>query len=84
MGTFTLIQTNELTTTDSSEGNARCSLHGWVGIDTQKDVIYIPTRNFNLCVFCYHLFHSDIDILNTEDSISKRFKGLKARKTTKF
>ena len=36
------------------------------------------------CVLCYYLFHSDVDILNMEDSISTRFKRLKARKSPKF
>ena len=40
--------------------------------------------NFNLCVLCYFLFHSDVDTLKMKDSISKIFKGLKAIKITKF
>ena len=56
----------------------------WVGIDTQKDVKNFPTCNFNLCVLCYHLFYSDDDIVNMEDSISTRFKVKKIQKITKF
>ena len=35
---------------DSTEGNSRCSLHRWFGIDTQKDVMHFPTCNIT-CVY---------------------------------
>ena len=66
---------------DSAEGKARCSLHGWFGIETHKDVMYFNKFNVNLCVLCYNLFHSYVDILNIKDSISTRFKMLKSRKS---
>ena len=70
---------------DSYEGKEMCSLHGWVGIETQKDVMYYPICNVKLFVICYRLFHSDVDIVNIEDSIYTRYiKDLKFRKTTKF
>ena len=36
---------------DSSEGKARCSLHKWVGIETQKDVMHCLTCNIT-SVYC--------------------------------
>ena len=42
--------------------------------------MYGPTCNVNLCVLYYCLFHSDADIVKTEDSISTRFKRLKSQK----
>ena len=39
---------------------------------------------YNLCVLCYHLFHSDVDIAKIEDSIKKRYKSFKARKIPNF
>ena len=33
---------------DSAEEKARCGLNSWVGIETQKDSIYLPTCN----IFC--------------------------------
>ena len=69
---------------DSAEGKARWSLHRWFGIDTQKDVMYCPTYNVNLCVLVYHLFHYDVDTVKMEDYISTIFKRLKSQKITKF
>ena len=57
-----------------------CSLHRWVGIETQRDVIHCPECNVKSCVLCYGLFHSDFDIVNMEDSISTIFKRLKTQK----
>ena len=61
---------------DSSEGKARCSLQIWVGIETQKDVMRCPTCNVNLCVLCYRLFNSDVDIAKIQDYFSTIFKRL--------
>ena len=42
--------------------------------------MYCPRCNVNLCVLCHRLFHSDVDIVNMEESISTRFKKLKGQK----
>ena len=59
---------------DSAEGKERCILHRWVEIETHNDVMYCPTCNDDLCVLFYHLFHSDVEIVNMEDSISTRIE----------
>ena len=61
-----------------------CSLNRWVGIETHKDVMYCTTCNVGLFVLWYHLFHSDVNILNTENPFFTRFKKLKRQKITKF
>ena len=42
---------------DSAEVKSRCSLHMWVEIETQKDVIHCPTGNiaFVCCVAVYFI-----------------------------
>ena len=85
MGTFTLIRKKIIDhLPDSAEGKAKYSLHRWVGIDTQRDDMHCKTCNVNLCMLFYHLFHSDAEIVITEDYISTRFKGLKIQKNAKF
>ena len=69
----------------SAEGKERFSIYRWVGIDTQKNVMHFPTCNVNLCVLCYNLFYSDVDIFfDMEDLIYTRFKRLKIRGETKI
>ena len=46
--------------------------------------MHCTTCNVNLCVLGYPLFHSDDNIVNMEEYISTKYKGLKARKIAKF
>ena len=46
--------------------------------------MHCTTCNVNLCVLGYPLFHSDDNIVNMEEYISTRYKGLKAIKIAKF
>ena len=46
--------------------------------------MYCPTYNVNLCMLCYRFFNSDVNIVNMENYISTRFKGLKSRKQPNF
>ena len=51
------IQSEKITDhlTDSAEGKARCSLHIWVGIETQKDVMHCLTYNIT-CLCCVNIY----------------------------
>ena len=42
---------------DKAKQSARCSLHRYVGVETEKQVMYCATCNINLCVNCYRFFH---------------------------
>ena len=42
--------------------NARCGLHRFVGIETEKQVSYCSTCNVNLCLQCYRFFHKIPDV----------------------
>ena len=56
-----------------------------MGWDRDPEGCYaLPNIKYNLCVLCYHLFYSGVDIANMGDSIKKRLKVLKARKLQNF
>ena len=38
---------------DPAKKNARCSLHKWVGVETEKGITYCLTCNVNLCKDCF-------------------------------
>ena len=47
-----------------AKGRARCSLHRWIGIETQSQISYCETCNINLCTDCFKYFHVTEDILS--------------------
>ena len=67
---------------DSAEGKVRCILSRWVGIYNNKDDVYLPTCNINFYVMCYCSFHSDVRIVNMEDSIYTIYKRFKSQNIT--
>ena len=69
---------------DSVEGKGIWRLHMWFGIDTHTGVINFPTWNVSLCMLYCHLFHSNLDIVNIDDSISTIYKRLKSQKIAKI
>ena len=40
----------------------RCNLHCWAGVETQKGVLCCGTCGVNLCIKCWSLFHSEINV----------------------
>ncbi len=57
-----------------SKKKSRCSLHRWLGYETQKGVMYCPSCNVNLCIDCYKIFHNDDDIVNKKLQLQKKLK----------
>ena len=53
--------------------NSRCALHKWVNIETQKQVMFCPTCNVNLCLSCYRLFHTKPNLLQMKESLSNKY-----------
>ena len=41
----------------------RCGLCMWFRIETQKDILFYPTYNVNLCIKCYKIFHNSQNIV---------------------
>lgn len=56
---------------DPANGRARCSLHRWLGIETQKQVSYCTVCNVHLCVRCYRIFHTVPDMSKIKDELLK-------------
>ena len=61
---------------------ARCSLHRWVGIETQSQVSYCASCAVHLCIHCYRMFHEVRDLVAMKGNIEKRYKA-KNPKTSK-
>ena len=55
----------------------RCSIHRWVGVETQKDVFLCPSCDVNLCVDCYHIFHHTENMVMMKKSLSKKYSKRK-------
>ena len=53
--------------------NSSCGLHRWLGIKTQKQVMYCNACNVNLCVQYYKLFHKAVDIVGNKNSPMKKY-----------
>ena len=69
---------------DSAEGKARCSLHRWVGIDTQKDVMHCTRYNIT-CACCVTIYFIMMLILRRWRTLFKKdIKVLKSRKLLNF
>ena len=50
----------------------RCRLHMWFGIKTQKDTLFCPTCNVNLCIKCYKMFHNCQNIVAMKMALYKK------------
>ena len=83
MGTFTFSQFSFDHLLDSSKGKARCSLHRWVLIDTQKDVMYFQNLMFTslCCLIVYFILMLTLWI--RRNIFLQDLKGLKSRKKPK-
>ena len=69
---------------DSAEGKARCSLHMWVVMDTQRDVMHCTTYNIT-CVCCVTVYFILMLILiRWRNKLKKDIKVLKSRKLPNF
>ena len=53
--------------------NSSCGLHRWLGIKTQKQVMYCNAYNVNICVQGYKLFHKAVDIIRNKKSLMKKY-----------
>ena len=65
-----------------AKDNARCSLHRWVGVETEKDVCFCSACNVNLCHKCYKSFHVTTDIVGMKERVRELYKGEKGSKKT--
>ena len=63
--------------------NARCSLHKWVGVETEKGVLYCRTCNVNLCQLCFKYYHVTKDIVGEKEKLKKKYTPKTKRKPKK-
>jgi hypothetical protein len=49
--------------------NSRCSMHRWLGIETEKSILKCKACNVNLCPQCYRVFHVEQDLVKIKQRI---------------
>jgi hypothetical protein len=54
---------------------SRCSLHRWLGIETQKDLMKCEACNISVCVRCYYCFHTIEDLLGQKEKLRIFYKN---------
>jgi len=75
------LNTSDARLPDESKGKARCSLHKWLGIETQKRITICKTCNANLCKSCFKLFHTEHDLVRMKKILKLKYSN-NTRKNT--
>ena len=70
---FMRLDTTKYHLADKAKGHSRCSLHRWLGFETQRGITYCETCNVNLCKNCFKYFHVTPDISSEKKSLSRKF-----------
>ena len=70
---FMRLDTTKCHLEDKAKGCSRCSLHRWLGFETQKGITYHETCNVNLCKNCFKYFHVTPDIASEKKSLARKF-----------
>ena len=52
-----------------SSGHSDCQIHKWAGKRTRKQVAYCPDCNVCLCIRCYKIFHTVLDLRRVKADI---------------
>ena len=55
---FMRLDTTKCHVADKPKGHSRCSLHRWLGFETQRGITYCETCNVNLCKYFSNNFMS--------------------------
>ena len=63
--------------------NARCSVHCWVGIETEKDTFYCPGCNVNMCIVCHRVFHIVPNLIAMKGALKRKYLKDKNKNKTK-
>ena len=69
---------------DEANGRARCRLHWWGGVETQKRVLACPECGVSFCVKCYRLFHKEPNIVAMKAKLKKEFRKVVQPKTKSY
>jgi hypothetical protein len=54
-------------------GNSRCAIHRWVGIDTQKMIMFCPTCDVHLCIECFAPYHTNPNLVRSKQSLKNKY-----------
>ena len=49
---------------DIGKNSSRCSVHRWLGIESERYTNYCSSFNFNMCVLSYRTFHQVPEFIN--------------------
>jgi hypothetical protein len=60
----------------------RCSMHCWLGIETQKDLSKCEACNVCLCIKCYKCFHMAPDLAGMKDELREFYENKENEKKT--
>jgi hypothetical protein len=52
---------------------ARCNLHRWAGVETQKGIMLCPSCNVHLCIECYKIFHTDHNLGHKKNQLKNKY-----------
>ena len=69
---FMWLDTTEFHLADKAKFHSSCSLHRWLGFETQRGITYYKTCNVNLCKNCFKYFHVTPDISSEKKSLSRK------------
>lgn len=50
---------------------ARCQLHKYFGVETEKKLLYCPGCGVNICGYCYRMYHTIEDLDECKDEVLK-------------
>ena len=56
-----------------AKNKARCSMHKWLGIETQKGITMCRTCNVNLCKDCFKLFHTTPNLVVKKEALKQKY-----------
>ena len=69
---FMRLDTTNCHLSDKERGNSRCSLHRWLGFETQRGITYCEACNVNLCKTCFKHFHVTPDIASEKKLLARK------------
>ena len=61
---------------DIGKKSARCSVHRWLGIDSERHTYYCSSCNVNMCVLYYRIFHQVPELLSQKSTLKHKYTQL--------
>ena len=64
---------------DQKGKSARCTMHRWLGSETEKNIVHCPSCNINLCIGCYRPFHTVQDLLEKKGNLRRSITRINSK-----